>query len=450
MKITIATSADQIPQELQCLTDDRGRSVDEIIEQKELYFCDFWELQQGELDEEQGVYYHQAMAPGGMGRQGPVKYWYAPQLACYKNADGKLNILGFILTRHTDKPNVVYNAKSTPPNLYTLAKLHLTCADNQHHQFITHLGLAHLVMEPLAIANHNVFTPGEDRHPIGTLLHPHFHDTIGINFLARQTLVSEIAPFTDATFSPGTVNALKIFSVGYQEWDFLGDNFVNNLKKRGFDEVRSDDVDGYYYRDDGFKVWNAFKKHFSNIICGLYESDDKVAKDEHIQAWCDELCNPDLGDIKSFPSSITTRELLAEVITSIVFYCSAQHAAVNFSQLEYVSYVPNRPDSLRLPMPPAGSVDGDIGAENIFIALPSIGNGQFQTMFAYLLTTPPDNMFSDYNCMVERFPLETARFKNELEKIHLQIKSRNEMLAAEGEIGYPYLDPMEFPQSINI
>ena len=331
MKITIATSSDQIPRELQCLADDRGRSVDEIIEQKELFFCDFWEVAQGDVDEEQGFYYNQAMALGGFGKLGPLKYWYAPQLACYKNADGKLDILGFILTRFTDKPNVVYNAKSTPPNLYTLAKLHLTCADNQHHQFISHLGFAHLAMEPLAVANHNVFPPGKDRHPIGTLLHPHFHDTIGINFLARQTLVSEIAPFTDATFSPGTANAMKIFSAGYQNWDFLDDNFVNNLKKRGFNEVRSDDLDGYYYRDDGFKVWNAFKKHFGNIVCSLYNSDDELANDERIQAWCDEVRNPDLGDLKTFPSSITTRELLTEVITSIVFYCSAQHAAVNFS-----------------------------------------------------------------------------------------------------------------------
>ncbi len=450
MKITVASKPSDLPEDLQSLTDTYGRSVEELIAEKSLFFCDYWEVAVGDYDPELGVYKNQAKGIGGVGTMGPMKYWYAPHLAVFKRKDGKLDILGFTLTRFTDKPNVVYSKKTTPPVQYKLAKLHLTCADNQHHQFISHLGIAHLCMEPFAVANNNAFPPVDDRHPIGELLDPHFQDTIGINFLARQTLVSEVAPFTDETFSPGTENAMKIFSRAYEKWDFFKSNFVNDLASRGFDEQHTDGLDGFYYREDGFKVWNLFKEHFGRVVSKLYKNDAEVAADKVLQGWCTEVRSPDKGNIASFPAKIDSIELLVETITTLVFYCSAQHAAVNFSQLRYVAYVPNRPDSLMTAMVQPEKSKGDIGADALFAALPGIEKTEFQTLFAYLLSTPPDNPFDVYNALQEKLPFEVEIFKKELEILHLLISNRNKKLTEAGEIPYEYLDPMNIPQSINI
>lgn len=132
---------------------------------------------------------------------GARKYWYAPRLVLFKTASGKLSIAGFILTRKDDGSDKVYTAASHPPTTYLLAKFHLTAADNQVHQFVSHLGMTHLLAEPFIVAAHNALP---DDHLLSALLHPHFIDTIGINFLARQTLVSSVAPLTDSTFSVGT------------------------------------------------------------------------------------------------------------------------------------------------------------------------------------------------------------------------------------------------------
>eukprot|EP00170_Pyropia_yezoensis_P004677 contig_18992_g4690 len=98
--------------------------------------------------------------------------------------------------------------------------------------------MTHLLAEPFIVAAHNVLPPSRI---VGALLAPHFTGTVGINFLARQTLVSTVAPLTDATFSVGTGHALFLFAAAYKGWDFLGDNFVGGLARRGFTADASED-----------------------------------------------------------------------------------------------------------------------------------------------------------------------------------------------------------------
>ena len=452
VKIQLAKEKNEIPSKFHGLKDDQGRGVDDLIKAKSLFYCDYWELMVGDYNEEEGYYSHQAINPTIGAPMGERKYWYAPILVTYKNRNGKLGILGIQLTRHKNKENEIYRADTHPKNVYQLCKYHLSCADNQHHQFATHLGLGHLLMEPFSVAANNAFprNPPEKRHPIGQLLNDHFQDTIGINFLARQTLVSEVAPLTDATFSPGTGNGLRIFSNAYQKWDLIGDNFPNSLKKRGFDEQKSDGLEGYYYREDGFKVWNAFKNHFTSMIDGLYSSDTAVARDATLVKWCNEMRAPDRGAIETFPEKIESKEQLVEVVTSIVYQCSAFHASVNFPQKDYVAVVRNRPDAMLKPMLPTPTDGSDIDIRVVEEALPSIANAEFQVLFAHLLTTPPDNPFKFYKALEDKFPEKCEAFRKDLERLHVEITERNQKLRDAGEIDYPYLDPYELPQSINI
>lgn len=452
MKITCLTDQSILPKEFKELKDDSGRTVEELISDKALFYCDYYELMQGEPMEITGSYTHLARLDIIQENLGPRKYWYAPFLVMYKSKEtGKLSILGIQLTRHKDKPNEVYSKSSHPKNVYQLAKFHLTCADNQHHQFISHLGLAHLLVEPFAMSVHNIFPTNPEtgeRHTIGKLLHPHFQDTLGINFLARQTLVSEFAPFTDSTFSPGTQSGMKMFATAFHKWDFFKSNFENDLKSRGFDADCSDGLQNYYYRDDGFKIWNALKSYVASIVEAVYESDDSVLADKLLQDWCHELIHE--GGIDTFPSELNSKSLLIETLVSMIFYCSAQHAAVNYPQERYIMYVPNRPDSLLTPMVAPESGAEDISDSVVRNALPSFGNAEFQALFAFLLTTPADNPFSGYSAMKEEFPDKWQSFSQELKCISDDIQSRNKGLVDAGEIPYEYLDPDVIPQSVNI
>lgn len=452
MKITCLTDKSVLPKEFKGMKDDSGRTVDQLISSKSLFYCDYHELMQGEPAEDLGCYSHVARLDIIQENLGPRKYWYAPFLVMYKSQKtGKLSILGFQLTRHRNKPNEVYSKNTHPKNVYQLAKLHLTCADNQHHQFISHLGLTHLLVEPFAMAVHNVFpvNPATGaRHPIGKLLHAHFQDTIAINFLARQTLVSEFAPFTDSTFSPGTHSGMKMFAAAFQNWDFLGSNFENDLKSRGFDERCSDGLSDYYYREDGFKIWNALKTYVSSIVDELYASDDSVSADPLLQKWCTEIISE--GGITTFPSKLNSKSLLVETVVSIIFYSSAQHAAVNFPQERYIMYIPNRPDSLLTPMTSPAVGEKDIPDTFLKQALPNLANSEFQALFGYLLTAPADNPFSGYSAMKEEFPKQWQVFSDELKAISSGIQARNKSLTDAGEIPYEYLDPSVIPQSINI
>ncbi|WP_434927366.1 lipoxygenase family protein [Shewanella sp. HL-SH2] len=425
MMIEACSSIERIPDSLKSLSSD-GADVATLIKNKSLYILD---------------YKHLTDIP-----QYRDMCFYAPiALICQK--EGELDILGFQLTRKSDGKDEIFtpSMKQTKPNRYRFARMHLCCADNQYHQFVEHLGFAHLAMEPFAIAYHNCFS---DDHPIGKVLKPHFKDTIGINYLARQTLVSPIIPFTDRTFSPGTAGGLRLFLTAHKEWDFSKLSFKKRMESRGFDEKKSDGLKNYFYRDDGFLIWNALSNYFNDIIDECYMSDTDIVSDSIIQQWAEELSSPDKGAVAGFPSEITTKSLLKEILTAIVFNCSAQHSAVNFSQYDYVSYVPNRPDSLFAYMP---EDESEITEAFIQKALPDVTVMHFQALFAWLLSIPSETPLSilegSNNAQFKAIHKKhIAAFKD----ISESIQARNDQLTNSGAKAYPYLDPQNIAASIDI
>jgi arachidonate 5-lipoxygenase len=278
-------------------------------------------------------------------------------------------------------------------------------------------------MEPFAVATHNAL-PAE--HPIAILLRPHFQDTLGINFLARETLVSDIAPFTDRTFSTGTAQALEMFLAAWRKYDFFERAFPAELAARGFDEAKSDGLEGYYFREDGFLVWNAIGSYVEAVVGKFYASDAAVAADIALAAWAAECTDPARADIPGFPKAFASRALLTRALQTLIWSVSAQHSVVNFSQFEFLSYVPNRPDSLFRAMP-----EGTEEIEASYVA--------------WLLSTPSDDTLADVNVYDSVFPLRAR-----LQEISLQIRSRNDALAKAGKPPYPFLLPENIAASIAI
>lgn len=416
-----------------------GRPLTELVAQKRLFLCDYSDLLN--LGDPEAI-----RASGHFEYKGMVIY--APLMMVAKDgsgADQRFRIVGIQLTqRHDNSRNRLYRPGSSTPNKYHAAKLHVACADMQYQEWIYHLGLAHLINEPFAIAHHNAFPKD---HPIGALLAPHFRDTIGINFLARQTLVSYTTPFTDSVFSTGSGGALKVVLSVWKRYDFQANSFPAMLAARGFDEAGSDGVSDYYYRDDGFLLWNAIEAYARQVVEEVYGTDAEVAADEVLDAWARESTGPDLAAIPGFPTAFTSRDQLVRTLTIIIHNSSVMHAAVNYTQMDYQAYLPNRSPSLVRIVP---ETDGDVDAAYVLATLPGQLVRHFQALFSYVLTMPGQQPLLTFPAPHRRLVEAHAAFQARLLRIGQFIAARNRAVEASGGIPYPYLHPANIPASVAI
>jgi hypothetical protein len=111
------------------------------------------------------------------------------------------------------------------------------------------------------------------------------------------------------------------------------------------------------------------------VVDPFYNDDNAVAADVALQAWAAESTDPSLADIPGFPSSFSEKALLRKFLQTLIWAVSAQHSAVNFSQFDFLSYLPNWSDSLSAAMPEG---DEDFDASIIKSALPNPLISHFQ------------------------------------------------------------------------
>lgn len=102
-----------------------------------------------------------------------------------------------------------------------------------------------------------------------------------------------------------------------------------------------------------FKGWEATV--FLQNKC-LFQKLVFVQQDTELQAWILDIHDNGYtvreGEADhGFPSSVESAEQLAHILTIIIFTCSCQHAAVNFSQMDVFGFSPNAPTLLRQPPP---------------------------------------------------------------------------------------------------
>ncbi|MGA7935402.1 MAG: lipoxygenase family protein [Kovacikia sp.] len=354
------------------------------------------------------------------------------------------------------------------------AKLYVQTADVTFHELISHLCYTHLAMEAFAIA-----TPRQlpASHPLHRLLRPHFQFLLAINTRGNAILLGEEAAI-DELMAPTRNASLSLIDRAFRERPFQDYALPTDIQRRG---VGAEFLPEFPYRDDALLLWEAISRYVTRYLQRYYPDDRAVQQDTYLQSWGAELGVPldasrsysefpqapswlpkdwvtstglNLEHLPFYPRipefpSMQAGELLSlqqliEIATQIIFTCGPQHAAVNFSQFDYVGYVPNAPFALY------SRPDTSAGLEDL---LPPSAQEMDQMALAFALSgirwgqlgSPELIRFQDGG---DRRILE--QFNHELEEIEDTITHRNQQRLANSGIEYPYLLPSRIPNSINI
>ena len=220
-------------------------------------------------------------------------------------------------------------------------------------------------------------------HPVYKLLRPHFRYTMAINAAARASLINK-GGIIDKVFSVGGEGKEEVFKRVSREYNVQWTNIKHSLKQRHVCETG--ELPAYYYRDDGLNIWRAIREFATGIINEFYATDDDVRNDEELQSWSQDFYKnafPGAEDGCGFPEAITSKDMLVEYCTLIMFTGSAQHASVNFGQYNIYGFAPNAPLSLRLP-PPSAKNQADYAT--LLQTLPDMEDTSLQIAVAHLLS----------------------------------------------------------------
>ncbi len=354
------------------------------------------------------------------------------------------------------------------------AKLFVQVADITQHELLTHLCYTHLSMEAFAIATPRRLPPN---HPVYRLLKPHFRFLLAINTRGNAILLGEGAAI-DNLMAPTREASLAVMNRAYRARSFESYALPTDLKHRG---VEAEFLSDYPYRDDAQLLWDAIHRYVTAYLQRYYPNDLAIQQDPDLQAWAAELgaplntrsrnefvqapdwISPETADqvglsitelpdyprVPGFPSAenpgtIATLRQLIEAATQIIFTCSAQHAAVNFSQFDYFGYPPNAPL--------AAYTQPDVAAPlHEMLPKPAQDLAQIELTFALSGILWSRLGRDDSMQFVDQGDRAILRqFQAELHTIETEIQTRNRMRDRDTGIDYPYLLPSRIPNSINI
>ncbi len=424
-------------------------SLHRALDEKRLYITDYQVLKEIEpgKNEVQKYIYHPialfAVEPGTC----PNRRLVPVAIQCYQQPS-------------PDNPIFVVPSPQSSESerwAWQIAKLTVQVADANHHELISHLGGTHLWMEPIAIA---IYRQLPLVHPLGALLRPHIEGTLFINNSAVRGLVNPGG--TVDKVAAGTLKSSLSLSVkGAQGYPFaFNKSFLPmTLQSRGVDDPQL--LPNYPYRDDALLIWEAIHSWVASYLQLFYADDQAVQNNPEIQDWIRDLTDPQGGQVPNIKETaddstiqIQTLAYLIDVVTLIIFTGSAQHAAVNFPQSSWMTYMPNMPLAGYRAAP---QTTVGVSKTDYFNFLPSVEQSENQMNMTYLLGSVYYTQLGQYDGDPEeknrapyfqdvRVAQPLREFQERLQAIELEIKARNEVRSTH----YDVLLPSKIPQSINI
>uniref|UniRef100_A0A8C2C537 Arachidonate 5-lipoxygenase n=1 Tax=Cyprinus carpio TaxID=7962 RepID=A0A8C2C537_CYPCA len=317
------------------------------------------------------------------------QYLAAPFCLLYKNSQNEILPIAIQLSRQTTVGvgNTVFLPSDNQYD-WMLAKMWVKYADFNVHQLVTHLLRTHLISEVFAIAMYRQLAAV---HPV---------------FKANGT---------------GGIGIVEVIQKAMKTLTYKSLCFPEAMKARGVNK-----------KED---------------LC----SNSNVQEDEEIQAFVQDVCFSGLKNSPKeceFPNSLKTREQLVEYLTVVIFTASAQHAAVNFGQYDWFSWIPNSPCTMRKPPP---TQKGQVDMKYIMESLPDRRRSSWHLGAVWALSQYQDEelflgVYPDKHFTEQSVIEATKTFRKKLFEVTNIIKSRNEKL----KLPYWYLSPDRIPNSVAI
>uniref|UniRef100_A0A8C5M9B2 Uncharacterized protein n=1 Tax=Leptobrachium leishanense TaxID=445787 RepID=A0A8C5M9B2_9ANUR len=288
---------------------------------------------------------------------GKLQYIAAPLCLLWKSPKNQILPIAIQLAQ-TPGEDVPIFLPSDSEWDWTLAKMWVRNADFQVHEAITRFLCVHLIAEVFSISTSRQLPMGHPVHKISS------SGSIGLKLLAEKAMENL------------TYNSLCLPA---------------NFKHRGLDSIPN-----YFYHDDGMKIWCAIEGFVSHIVHYYYKNEEVVLKDPELQAWVAEIYRKGFLENKNsgVPSSLKTRSELTRYLTMIIYSCSAKHAAVNSSQFDFYSWMPNAPTSMRKPPP---TEKGTATLQSILETLPQVNTTAKAMSLAWFLSKGLQDLVS--TCM---------------------------------------------------
>ncbi|MGH0116944.1 UNVERIFIED_CONTAM: hypothetical protein FKN15_026638 [Acipenser sinensis] len=372
-----------------------------------------------------------------------IQYLAAPICLLYKNLQNKVLPIAIQLAQTPGENNPIY-LPSDEKYDWLLAKIWVRSSDFHIHQTVTHLLRTHLISEVFGIAMYRQLPAV---HPLFKLILPHVKFTIAINTKAREQLICECGLFDKANATGGGGH-VQLVQRAMKQFKFSSLCFPEEIQMRGVDS--KEELPYYLYRDDGNMVWEATKSFVSDVVNIYYDSDKTVSTDVELQAFVKDVCifglngNEDLG----FPKTIMTRDKLIEYVTVIIFVASSQHAAVNFGQFDWCSWIPNSPPTMRRPPP---TEKGVVTINYIIESLPDRGRSCWHLGAVWALSQFQENelflgMYTDEHFIEKPVKNAMKKFRKKLDEITSIIKERNK----NKKLAYYYFSPDRIPNSVAV
>lgn len=418
---------------------DTGVKLDPAVDEGRLFICDYVDLNR--LPELGGF------VPT-VGLVVPQKRVRAPIALFYWQGDGDSGELRPVAIQTDQDTDVAVFTPKDHPYAWAMAKTAVQVADAHLHQYDSHIVRTHLSMAVIKIAAERQLARS---HPVLHLLRPHFRFLLAINDSAFEILINP-GGYLDELMAPTWLDSMKMVDHYWNVWNFQDLCVLSTeLSGREMDRGTTPHV-AYPYRDDGMMIYEAIQKFVGEYIDIYYRSDDDVRNDRELELFVAELTDPNRLNVRNLTpgGKIETSDALKAVLTAVIWTCGPQHAAVNFSQWDFVGHVPN--------MPLAGYRDtplqGDQPTEADWFSFlppnhpPSVVTGKQVAIMYYLGTYRYDMLgyYQDKDFDDPEAWEAVARFQCNLARVGGEIFRANQRR----QFSYPYLLPWNIPNSTSI
>lgn len=233
---------------------------------------------------------------------------------------------------------------------WRMARTCVMTAEGNYQGILSHFAFCHEVMESVILAARRQLG---DNHPILTLLAPHFENTLITNDLAMTALIGADG-YMERLQSPTLEASLGLATRSISAFRLTDSAPRKDFAARGVDDVGA--LGDYPARDDSLLVWDATAPFVEAYLRLYYETDADVGGDLELAAWVDEMGAEDGGRLGGIARPRTV-DAVIDLVSQIVFRCTAYHASINYSSFELFSFAPNMQTAAFGPGPTGGAGD---------------------------------------------------------------------------------------------